>query len=140
MSLHRSIGILRPDQPRLFSLPYAIKTRVRNFVCRGLSRLVETGTRGTLLSITALIGSYVILFRGATHVVTHVREARAQRSFPHYIARFLISRAIIRHTRGLARDFYFYFGVTARRHIKEINRGMRPPRPRRIFTRLEEMG
>lgn len=29
--------------------------------------------------------------------------------------------------------FYLYFGVIARRHVKEINRGMRPPR--RIFTR-----
>lgn len=30
--------------------------------------------------------------------------------------------------------------VIARRHVKEINRGMRPSRPRRIFTRSEKRG
>lgn len=132
---------------QLFSLSYLRnKKRACGISGRGLSRLAETGTRGTLLSITALIGSYVILCYGTTYAShsfvrsfepTFVSSSRIARSS----TRFLISRAIIRYTWARERhDFYLYFGVTGRRHIKEINRGMRPPRPRRIFTRLEEMG
>lgn len=110
------------------------------FHAGGLSRLAEVGTRGTLLR-TRLHSSDRTSSCCVTTRATHVCSGLKPTFGSSLHRRFLISQAIIRHTRARARrGFYLYFGVTGRRHVKEINRGMRPPRPRRIFTRAEEAG
>lgn len=145
MDTHRPIEEYLCPAPALFLLPiYVIKTHVRNFRAGGSFRLVEAGTRGTLLRNTTrcahALSCYVTI--RITHVCVIVRSGIVFGRDVFIKTRLLISQARARSqsfdTHRCARTmrcFLFLFRRnSSRRHVKEINRGMRPPR--RIFTRL----